>query len=65
VYAKGSKSEREATFIDTAEGRYLLRRKTGSVFDDPELRQYVGHTVLCDGFIMGTTLLTERIEMVD
>ena len=65
LYGQGSKSEREAVFIDTANGRYVLRRKNGHVFDDPELTPYVGHRVECDGFILGTTLLAERIAVVE
>jgi hypothetical protein len=65
LYAKGSKSEHEAIFIETANGRYVLRRKTGPVFNDTELMQYIGHEVECDGFLIGTTLLTERIVLVD
>ena len=44
--------------------RYVLRRKTGPVFGDTELTRYVGHEVECDGFMVGTTLLAERIEVV-
>lgn len=62
-YAQGSKSEREAVFLESAEGRYILRRKTGPVFGDAELDQYVGHEVICDGFLLGTTLLAERIQV--
>jgi len=65
IYAKGSKSEHEAVFIETASGRYVLRRKTGHVFNDAELKQYIGHEVECDGFLIGATLLAERIEPVD
>jgi hypothetical protein len=65
LYAKESKSEHEAIFIETADGRYVLRSKTGPVFNDPKLRQYVGHEVECDGFLVGTTLLGERIKVVD
>lgn len=63
-YAHGSKSEREAVFLESTEGRYILRRKTGPVFGDVELEQYVGQEVICDGFLIGTTLLAERIEAV-
>lgn len=65
IYGKGSKSEREAVFIETANGRYVLRRKAGPVFDDTKLNQYVGHEVECDGFLVGKTLLGERIDVVD
>jgi hypothetical protein len=63
-YGKGSKSQRQAIFIETADAKYLLRRKTGPVFADPELLRYVGHDVECDGFVIATTLLAERIEQV-
>lgn len=64
-YGKGTKSEREAVFIESKEGRYLLRRKAGPAFADSALERYVGHTVQCDGFLLGTTLLAERIEITD
>jgi hypothetical protein len=63
-YGKGSKSEREAVFLETSEARYVLRRKTGPACGDAELTQYVGHEIECDGFVVGTTLLAERIEVV-
>jgi hypothetical protein len=63
-YGKGSKSEREALFIDTGSDRYLLRRKGGPVFADSELERHVGRTVECDGFLVGSTLLADRIEQV-
>ena len=64
-YGKGSKSEREAVFLETPAERYILRRKTGPVFGDTELVPYVGHQVECDGFVVGTTFLAERIQIVD
>ena len=64
-YGKNSKSEREAFFIETPDARYILRRKTGPVFGDKEMTQYSGHNVKCDGFLVGTTLLAERIEAVE
>lgn len=65
IYAKGTKSEREAIFIETEKNRYLFRRKKGPAFNDAQLKQYVGHMVECDGFLIDTTLLTERIEIID
>lgn len=64
LYAQGSKSKREAVFLETDKGRYVLRRKTGPVFGDPELEQYVGREVVCDGFLVATTFLAERIQSV-
>src|SRR5262245_47325462 len=45
TYAKGSKSEREAVFIEIAGERYLLRRKGGPALADPSLESLVGHEV--------------------
>jgi hypothetical protein len=63
-YANGSKSEREAVFIETPQGRFVLRRKAGPVFGDAQLETYVGDEVECDGFLIGNTLLAERIDVV-
>ena len=65
IYGEGTKSERVAVFIKTDDNRYLLRRKIGPAFDDLELKQYIGHEVECDGFLIGTTLLAERIEIAN
>ena len=62
-YAAGSKSEREAVFVETPKGRFLLRRKTGPVMGDPELERFVGLEVECSGFVVGTTLLAEEIRL--
>ena len=61
----GSKSEREAVWLDTACGRYVLRRKDGPTFGDTSLEAWVGCEVACTGFIAGYVLLAERIEAVD
>jgi hypothetical protein len=64
LYGKGSKSEREAVFIQTSDMRYVLRRKTGPAFGDSELDIYIGHVIECDGFAIGTTLLAENMKIV-
>jgi hypothetical protein len=61
---KGSKSERDAVVLETEDGRYVLRRKTGPAFGDVELDRYLGHQVSCDGYLVETTLLAERIRVV-
>ena len=63
-YGKGSKSELEAAFVETPDGRYVLRRKAGPVSGDAKLKRYAGHDIECDGIVVGTTLLAERIEVV-
>ena len=64
TYAKGSKSEREALFVETSDGRFVLRRKGGPAFADTKLERYFGHEVECDGFLVGSTLLAEHIAVV-
>ena len=63
-FGTGSKSERQAVWLETAEGRYVLRRKEGPTYDDRALDQYVGKRVKCDGFLVTYTLLAERIEIL-
>lgn len=58
-----SKSERQALWIETAQGRYLLRRKDGPGQGDATLDRYVGQQVVCSGFIVGYALLAERVEV--
>lgn len=62
AYGGGSKSAHEAVFIETAGQRLLLRRKLGPPMGDAELLQYIGHEVECDGHLLGSTLLADRIR---
>lgn len=61
----GSKSQRAAVWIETVQGRYLLRRHGGPSHGDATLDRYVGRRVVCTGFIVGASLLAERIDVVD
>ena len=62
-FGAGSKSERQAIWLETARGRFVLRRKDGPTFGDKALEKYVGKRVTCDGFIVEYMLLAERIEI--
>lgn len=62
-FGTGSKSERDAIWLETSEGRLVLRRKDGPSYADRALEAYVGKRVTCDGFIVGYLLLAERIEI--
>lgn len=63
-FGAGSKSAREAFWLETEEGRFELRRKSGPAYGDRKLNEYVGKRVSCDGFLVGHTLLTEHIKIV-
>ena len=59
--AEGSKSEREAVLIDLPQGRYVLRRRDGNAFSDPELDRLVGSEVEGEGNIAGQTMIATEI----
>jgi hypothetical protein len=61
-FGTGSKSARVAVYIETAQGRFVLRRKEGPAADDAALDRYVGKRVTCNGFIVGYALLAESIR---
>lgn len=61
-FGTGSKSEREACWLETEDERLVLRRKGGPTYGDRELERYVGKRVKCDGFVVGYLLLAEHIE---
>ncbi|WP_119421672.1 hypothetical protein [Desertibaculum subflavum] len=63
-FGSGSKSERMTIWLETPEGRFVLRRKGGPTFGDRALDKYVGMRVSCDGFIADYMLLAERIEIL-
>lgn len=65
AFARGSKSERNAPFLQTVDQRYLLRRRGGPSYGDATLTRFVGHTVECDGTVTSYLLLVDRIERVD
>jgi hypothetical protein len=64
AFGAGSKSEREAVWLETADRRLVLRRKDGPTFDDRALEKYIGKRVKCDGFMVGYMLVAERIEIL-
>ncbi|MFO0990457.1 MAG: hypothetical protein U1E67_00810 [Hyphomicrobiales bacterium] len=63
-YAAGSKSEQQALWLEADTGRYILRRKEGPAFGDKSIEKFVGKQVSCNGFLVGNTLLAEKIEIV-
>lgn len=56
--ARGSKSERDAVVLQTAEGgEYILRRSGGNAFSDPQLDALVGSSITADGQVAGQTFI--------
>lgn len=63
-FAVGSKSKREAIWLEVSDGPLILRRKGGPAFGDHCLDKFVGKQVSCDGWILGYTILAERIDLL-
>lgn len=61
-FAPGSKSEREAVFLQTETGKLLLRREGGNALHDPELAGWVGAGVAVEGVIHQGTLIAKSIR---
>jgi hypothetical protein len=57
LYAVGTKSEREAVMLETAEETYILRRLGGNAFQDSALEALVGSMILATGDLHGTTFI--------
>ena len=64
-FGAGSKSDRMAVFLKTSDGEYVLRRKGGPAYSDPELDALVGKRLRCTGTLAGYTFLMITWEEVD
>ena len=64
-FAAGSKSEREAIFLETKGRRYLLRQMGGDPYHDPELEQLVGKTIKAEGEVDDYLLMLSDWKVVD
>jgi hypothetical protein len=64
-FGTGSKSEHRAVYLETDQGRFVLRREEGNPFHDPELEALVGKTVRCEGELEDYVLLASECKVVD
>lgn len=65
TFAKGSKSEHLAVYLETADKKYVLRRRGGNPFYDPELQNIVGKTIRCTGTVSEYMLLISDWAVLD
>ena len=63
--ARGSKSERRAVTLRTAEREYVLRRQGGHPFRDAALDELVGRTIEADGTVHDHVLIMSRWRVVE
>jgi hypothetical protein len=64
-FATGSKSEREAVYLETKGNRYLLRQMGGNPYHDPELEKLVGKTIAAQGEIDDYLLMLSDWKVLD
>jgi len=64
-FAVGSKSEREAVFLETKSDRYLLRQMGKNPYRDPELEKLVGKTIKAEGEIDDYMLFLSGWKVLD
>ncbi|PWU19765.1 MAG: hypothetical protein C5B50_05765 [Verrucomicrobia bacterium] len=65
AFGAGSKSEHDGVFLVTPEREYVLRRRGGNPFRDPELEKLVGKKVRAEGSVLGDyTFLLSNIEVL-
>lgn len=64
-FAVGSKSEREAVFLETKGDSYLLRQIGGNPYRDPELEKLVGKTIAAEGEIDDYMLFLSGWKVLD
>lgn len=61
-FAKGSKSEHDALYLETEQGSFVLRRVGGNPFSDPVLKKLIGKKVMATGTINGHLFLATEIK---
>lgn len=65
TFAKGSKSEHEAIYLETASGSYVLRRQGGNPFNDPFLFKLEGKKITARGVLKKYVFLAREIKEYD
>lgn len=65
LYAKGSKSERQAIILVTDDGEYLLRREGGNPFHDEALSSLVNHRIQLEGKKTDVSIIMTKWKVLD
>jgi hypothetical protein len=63
--ARGSKSERQGVFLETKEGRYVLRRQGGNPFVDPAIQELIGKRIHCKGLLTEHTFIMSEWDVIE
>jgi hypothetical protein len=62
LFGEGSKSEHDAIMLESEQGAFVLRRREGNAFSDPELQALVGRKICGRGVLRGHTFIMSRFE---
>ena len=60
-FGKGSKSEHEAIYLESAKGLFTLRKVGANPFQDDSLNKWIGKKVIVTGFIDQYLLMVDSI----
>jgi len=64
IVNRGSKSEHRAAFLETPEGTFHLKRKSGPPFHDTVLLRLAGSEIRCRGRLQGKKLILSTWKKV-
>jgi len=64
-FAKGSKSEHNAVYFETDNGSYILRRRGGNPFNDPELQKLIGENICATGIISNYSFIASNLKKIN
>jgi hypothetical protein len=64
-FAKGSKSEHDAVCLETDSGSFVLRRKGGNPFNDPELHKLIGEKICATGIINNYSFIASDLKKIN
>jgi len=64
-FAEGSKSEHNAVYFETDNGSFILRRRGGNAFNDPELNKLIGENICATGIISNYSFIASDLKKIN
>lgn len=64
-FGQGSKSQHDAVYLETDSGSFVLRRKGGNPFNDPELNKLIGEKICATGTISNYSFIASNVKKVN
>ena len=64
-FGEGSKSEHDAVYLETDSGSFVLRRKGGNPFNDPELKKLIGEKICATGIITDYSFIASDLKKIN